>query len=319
MTVISGMKFGQSEGAIVADEQSSDGFRKYDMAAKLSIIESPDKTVRAVLGGTGAAAVLYDVTLQLPQAIEQNAPTLSDGRSLAAITAHVMAMVKKQYIDSYLFDKFRLREIDFQTGNLTTPEGNRPIDPSIMQQYHQLISGQSEFAQHINNAFLVLTTDKSGVQLYTVSMALGNPIPVVRPYESIGSGSETADSELYAFFENIPREKRSDIDRVEGIAALLFATHRATVRNPGVGGIPLIAILQGNEIIQPDENSSKLGVELVRAARSGVISEPFKREALEGLMYKGSIFADVEKGMWAEAKKLGAERKLSMMLRGYKV
>ena len=164
-----------------------------------------------------------------------------------------------------------------------------------------------------------MTTDKTGIQLYNVSMALANPVPVARPYESAGIGSDTADNELYAFFENIPREKRPNVDRIDGLTALLYATYRAGVRNHGVGGTPHIAIIKGNELILPEENSSKLGVEVVRAARSGFVGEAFKREALDGLMYKNAAFDAIDKAMWSEAKKLEKDNSLGLMLRGYKV
>lgn len=319
MTVISGMKFNQNEGAIVADEQSSGAIRKYELATKLTVLDNSDKTVKAILGGTGAADFLFDVTQQLPFAIQRSPNPIAEGKSMAYIIAQVMGGVKGQYIDGYLYDKFRLREVDFQIGHVTAQEGSRPIDPSLMQQYHQLIAGQGEISQLINNAFLVLAADKEGLQLYNVSTSLANPVPVARPYESVGIGSDTADSVLYEFFENTPRNERTDVNPLDGIAALLNATDRASARNQNVGGTPLIAIVKNGEVIMPDENHSKLGVEVVKAAKRGFVPGGFVREAIGSLMYVPGTFPLVEAAMWEQAKKLGAKRSLELMLRGYKV
>lgn len=318
MTVISGMIFNKTEGALVADEQSSYGIRKSDIATKLTSFATNDGSVTAILGGTGAADILFDAAQKVAQAVKANSEQLKNAADMAAMTAQVMAAVKKQYIDGYLYAKFRLRECDFQAGQQSTPEGVRPIEPSLMQQYQQLISGQGEISQLLNNSFLLMARDSEGIQLYQASMFFANPVPVSRPYETVGSGSDTADSELYAFFERLPRDKRSDITPVEGIAALLSATDRAGVRNQGVGGTPLIAVVKGDKFIMPDETSCKLGVEVVKAAKSGLVPAGFYQEALSALIYGNTPFNEVDAEMWGAAERLGTRKSLELMLRGYK-
>src|SRR3989338_921187 len=117
----------------------------------------------------------------------------------------------------------------------------------------------------------------------------------------------------------MPRDKRTNISPVEGLAALLHATERASVRNQGVGGTPMVALLQERNVITPPEDSCKHAVELVKGARSGYLRPEFRNEALIALMYQNRDFAIIEPEMWKEAETLGKSRELGLMLRGYKV
>lgn len=319
MTVISGMKFNQHSGALVADAQSSTNMRKYAIATKIHTLENPDKSAIAVIGGTGAADILFDVATQLPNIIATNPEHIRDGRSIADIVARHMASVKRQLIGSHLYSKFGLSEADFQSGQVITPQGGRPIEPGIMQYYKEIIAGQAEFAQQfLGNGFLVMPYDKSGLQLYIADMhTLAAPILISRPFESIGIGRDTADSVLYTFFENMPREMLSEVNPIEGLAALISATKKASDRNNGVGGIPLIALVKSDKVTLPNERECKLGVELVEAIDGRFLPKSAGLALLDDLLYKSADFEQVSAQMLEHANhNRGA---LGLKLRGYKV
>jgi hypothetical protein len=325
MTVISGMKFNKNIGAIVTDEQSSyggssHGERKSDIAIKLAQLNSLDNNTSAILGGSGSSVVLYDVVQQATYALkEPDYKDLKNSWEMARLVSLTMAQVKKKYIDGYLHNAYRLREADFQAGSLITPEGGgfRPMEPSLLQQYHQLLSGQGDVGKFLNNGFIILSQDNQGIQLFHASMSFSNPSPVSESYITIGSGADIADTELYAFFENMSREKRENIDPISGVSALLYATERASARNQGVGGTPLVGIVQNNSILMPKEDNCKLSVELVKAQRYGILSNDFIHPALEELLFKNGQSEAVEKEMWKQAA--GNEVQLSRFLRGYKL
>ncbi|MBI1969076.1 hypothetical protein HYS48_00140 [Candidatus Woesearchaeota archaeon] len=317
MTVISVMKFNEKEGAMIADEQATYGGRKAEGAAKIDELSNGGK-VAGVMGGSGSADVLRDVSMQTVKAIRENASNTQDGKSLANVLGLVMAQVKRQYIDGYLLAEFGLREADFQSGHRTMPDGARvSLDQSIMQRYQRILDGHDQAAnQFLDNGILLLTYDSGGVQLYAASMALANAWPISGQYRCIGSGTDMADGELGAFLETLPREKREHIDIIDGITALLSATERASARNIGVGGIPIIRIVREGKLIKPGEDQSKLAAEIVKATKKGYVSKEFQREALEGLIYTAGDVAAFEESMWREA---GDNRtKLDRMLRGYR-
>lgn len=329
MTVISAMKFNSTSGAMVADEQSSNlgRWRKYDFAEKIQVLDTQNKVI-GIIGGAGAADILYDVTQRVLSELPQYKEEMKSTLHLAEIVNGGMLQVKRKYVDGHLLSLFGLSERDFQTGYVPVRKKDElagRITEQVMDRYIRAISGNDDsFSALVNNSFLLLACDEERIQLYEINMGLANRIPVAQPYRTIGSGADMADEELSAFFDRIPRDQRENINPVEGISALIYATDRASVRNVGVGGIPFIYILKksvsgspaSSKLIVPTENNSKLAVEVVRAARRDYISKGFEMEALEALMYKGEDFKPIEKEMWAKATN---PQELSLLLRGYKV
>lgn len=322
MTVISAMKFNKKEGAIVADEQSSNTgtLRKQDLATKVHVLESKEQGVLGIMGGSGASDVLYDTYLTVQECLAVNQGKIKSKNELTTVIGKMMSNVKRKYINGYLQNLFGLSETEFLMGYKINPDETKtPIHESWMQRYSRIISGSSEeqLTGFLNNVFLILASDAQGVELYYASMALANAYPISRPYEAIGSGSDMADSELYSFFESLPREERDHIPPVKGIAALLTATDKASTRNIGVGGTPFIYIVKDGKILpSPHENNTRLAVEIVRGTRKGYLSPDFELSALNTLVYEGGDFKSVEKEMWKESKN---PDQLSLLLRSYKV
>jgi len=319
MTVVSGIIFSPEEGALIADEQSSNQGRKYDIAQKLHDYSLEGSPVKAVMGGSGYADFLHAVNLRVEDRIKSKKPEeIPNGEAMANFIGGRTLAVKLDYLDNYLRTNLGLGWTDFKAGTFKDEDGQvRPIEPSLMENYRSLMAGgRDERLNFIhNNGFLLMTYEPSKVKLFTLSSTLTKPIQTPRPYESIGSGSDMADQVLYSFFENLPREKRNSVDSIEGLAALLHATERASAMNTGVGGIPYLTIIKDGELIKPSESNSKLAAEIVKADKKGLLKEGFYRPALGSLLYKGENFEDVEKEMYANAKDQPA---LNRMLRGYK-
>ncbi len=316
MTVISGMIFNEREGALVADEQASTHERKYDISTKIHELLD-EKGAIALMGGSGASDVLYDVVCRTSDYLQRNKEKIFGGRSIAAAAGEIMSQVKRQYIDGYLKNLFGISEAEFHTGLRSLPDGTKvPIHDSLMRRYHQIIEGHdSGFNPLINNAFIVLTYDGK-IQLFRVSMGLENPIPTERPYDAIGTGADKADDSLSDFFEDTSRDERKNTNKITGLSTLLYATERASVRNVGVGGTPYIKIIDGGKVITPNEANSRLAAEIVRGTKRGHLPQEFEREALEALLYNNGNFETFEKAIWEKATN---KEKLSLLLRRYKV
>jgi len=314
MTVINAMKFNEREGAMISDSQSSTSIRKYDIAIKLDDFET--SKAKAIIGGSGAADILYQIKEETAETLQQYQDRIRSGKDLAKIVAQVANRVKREYVTGLLESQFGLRERDLIAGFQVTEEGKTPIDQAIIQKYHQIVSGSDpSTAQLLQNGFLILTSDSSGIKIYMATTTLGNARPIARPYDSIGSGSDVADNELYDFFNTLTREQRDNVDPVEGIAALINATSRASERNQGVGGTPSLKVFRDNQIITPNYNATQLAVEIVKGVNRGFLEKDFQRSALDALIYQGQDFKSVETEMWAKAKNIA---EFSRMLRGYK-
>ena len=317
MTVVSGMKFNQGEGAIISDEQSSSGFRKENIATKIHSLDLGEGKPFALAGGSGYVMVLQDSIVQARDFLTNNREKIRIGRDLASGFAHVFLNVKQQYLDGVLFGEFGLKERDFHAGYRTEQDGEKiPLDPSIKSQYIELKRKLNSDGELLNNSFLVLTYDERGVDLYRLLMAIEHPLPIARPSDAIGSGSEQVDDEIAYYLDNIPRDERGNINPIEGISELLYGTERASIRNPGVGGTPLVKIIKEGKVISPGENETRLAVEIVKGCRRGYLPKEFERESLDALLYRGETFESIEGKMW----ECTSDREgLSRMLRGYKV
>lgn len=317
MTVVSGMKFNQKEGAIVSDEQSSSSFRKEDIANKIHKLELGEGKPFAFIGGSGYSDILYDSAKQAKSALSSIKDEIKDGRGIACFFGHVFMNVKRQYLDGALVGQFGLREIDFQAGFRLGQNGERiQLDQSLIAEYNRFRSHLNSPEGILFNAFLMLTYDNNEIELYKIVMDRENPIPVATPSDAIGSGFEQVEDELASYFRNIPRAARGNIDPIEGLSELLYGTERASIRNPGVGGTPLVKIVKEGVIISPGEDETKLAVEIAKGRRAGYLSNEFEYNSLKKLLYGKGNFEEVEEAMWLEAED---KKNLDKMLRGYKV
>ncbi len=316
MTVVSAMKFNEQEGAMIADEQSSTHIRKSDIATKIHEFKCSD-SITALTGGSGASDILYEIVMKTENEIRENIKDIKYGKHISVALSQVMAKVKRKLIEQQFQSSYGLSEAELQCGQKITPEGRLTIESGIMQEYKQYASPFSTNTHPLfQNSFLVISYDnKEGIQISSVDMKYGK-FYISRPYECIGSGSDMADNELNLFFENTPRENRNNIDPIEGIIALLYATDRAAARNIGVGGTPLIYILKKDEITIPSEENSRLAVEIVKGNKKGYLSTEFTKKSLQELIYAKANFKSIEQEMWTQAVDIS---KLSLLLRGYKV
>lgn len=327
MTVVSVLYFNETSGAMVADEQSSTTIRKVDVATKIHPITIPDfdqngaqspRPIHVLMGGTGTSDVLNAITIKALRYGRTQQREYTSKEDVAKMVGQVMGQVRREFTHNYLMSTYGLSEADFQIARRTMPDGSiHGLTPQLLTEYDQITknpSGPLGFV--MNNEFLIFGADKEGAQIYRVLMNLLTPVPVARQYESVGSGSDMAELELATFFESRPREERQNIGRVTGIQILLQATDAANKRNQGVGGTPMIGIIDDGKMIFPSGNSSTLAMEVTYGQKHGYLSQEFANEALESLMFKAEPYDTVEKEMWKATS--DAER-FSRALRGYKV
>ena len=319
MTVISAMKFNETDGAIISDEQSSiQNYRKYDIAEKLH--EFSNEKMTFVIGGTGTANILYEISNNFAKlfnnysANESRKNIKENGINyLVNNLSLIMMNEKRNRFDSYLQFNLGISEKDFKRGYSLEEDGtHNPLSERLMMHYFELLGGKG--VEHIfNNAFLSIGKDSDGLNIYHLGMR-EKPSCISRPYASDGSGSDAADSELISFFDSKNREDKKNINRVEGLVALISSTESASKKNVGVGGLPHIKILMDDKIITPSEENSKLATEIVKAVQEGHASEDFQNEAIHELLFKDGDFKKIESKFIKQSNNPIA---MIRMLRGY--
>ncbi|MBU1111474.1 MAG: hypothetical protein ABIG93_02950 [archaeon] len=322
MTVVSAMKFNENEGAIIADEQSSNLFanRKYDLATKVHTIIDRDEdnsdgsTIKVVIGGTGVTNILYEISEKSVK-YANSTKNITCGNDVIQLCKQIMADTRRQLLDSFIEVNTGWNRKEILSGGRKLADGStESVTEILIGEYKRSIeeAGKSDI---FNNAFVAISFDKFGFKLYELNMGLPKPFLISGPYSTVGSGRDMADGELYSFFEKIPRDERHDIDPIDGIGALLSATEKASMRNIGVGGTPMISAIINGTIVNPNENNTRLSVEIVKAYNSGFLPDQFYKEAIANLIYGSGDFKVVEKVMWEATEK---PEELSRMLRGYK-
>ena len=309
MTVISGMKVNNADGILVADEQTSYGSRKSNIAVKLDSFELDNKNL-VITGGTGASDILYNITSDLKEGLKKDLTNLK-GKDIIDNLSSYAKYNKRAYLNAHLQDKYGISENEFQSG---MNRNGTPISPNLIQTYTSIVESHGgEMANLFQSTFLSLALTDNSLELYRLSMNNSHPMPIARPYETVGSGSDIADYIISSYLESIPREERENISKIDGISTLLDATYKASLKNAGVGGTPLIAIVNNGKIITPTQYASKLASEIVQGSQKGYLNKEFQQEALKSLLYDNGDVDIVEKAMWKDTK--DNQMKLSRLLR----
>lgn len=317
MTVISAMKFNSEEGAIIADEQSSNQLRKKDFATKLKEYNNSNG-VLVISGGSGLSDLLYYITERVESCVNNCKGNIKQAKHIALILDQELANAMDFLRDGCLKAKINVSLSEFQSRGKYLSENEFVKLPDSIIEIGCRILDSHEFQEWLSTGFVIFARDCQGVGLYALSNTVASPLPVAQPYQCIGSGSDMADAEWAAFVDLLPRDKRNNIKPLEGIAALIYATERAARRNVGVGGTPFIGIITSDGTsVYPDENESRLAAEIVRGTHARLLPKSFQYEALEKLIYHKNYFSDIEEEMRDRAGK--KSDKLSLLLRNYKV
>jgi hypothetical protein len=312
MTIISALKVNPQEAILIADEQGSMGNRKADLYTKVARFEPNDK-FKAIIGGAGSVtrfdAAIPGINEILLRAKED--PSMK-GLTFAKIVSRSLVSVRRDAINGYFLGQLGLTEHQIQAGYRTVDGEKIPISQEIISHYHKILNEGDYMV-----STLILTSLEGNVDLYSTTSENTEPIVSSNASMVIGSGADAAHMELTGFLESRPREKRTLIEPVEGLVALLSAIDLARRRNVGVGGTPNIYIFNKGKLINPSENSSHLAVEIVRATKAGYLTEKFQSEALRKLLYDNYQIDSVEVEMFDQVP-LGDKNEFSRFLRGYK-
>lgn len=304
MTVVIGLyPSDKSEQALMlTDEKRSYHLtRTSDIADKIRVLDDG----RLLAAGTGVVAFM-DHAADLYAKGSESDPDV--GRFVRTFID-----LRGRTIDAYLQQKFGIGFEEFKSGVLAG--SGRPIDQDLKHRFYATVdSNGGELSELFNTAFLLL--DRTDRTMHIIDAKFPMVIPVRQPYATLGSGSDLADASLARFYEDVPREDRMEVGLINGTKAALLAIAEAA-RNEGVGGVPSIAFIEGtgerSQLYRPDQRSSKLLTEIVRADAHSLLDDSFASEAIEALL-RTSSFKRTNKEFMRAAKK---RSELELFLRGY--
>jgi hypothetical protein len=138
-----------------------------------------------------------------------------------------------------------------------------------------------------------------------------------------GSGRHSVDPAMYPFAENLLLEKRrGELDRVEGLMALIQALNSAVDHEIGVGGYPNITIIDGRQkdytkrLREIGDRRAYLASQIMRAVNRGYLSHDKGYALIDKLVYKTRDFEEIYESFFSQVSDSNA---LSRLLRGYKI
>ena len=303
MTVINMLSLG-SEGLAVADEQSSNYYRKFNIGEKLRSLGET-----AIYGGTGSSDMIRAVYDMSKERIDMRN---AEGKP---INLSEIYQILNNSLTETLYNRredilrknlsFGIKNL--QTGKLDTGE---EITPRAMDYASSLVGRRDELSVGV----LIGGVQDGYFQIYqSDTQGPSGKVPI--PYASIGSGSETSERILSEYFASLPREKREQIGLGEGLSKIIGATIESAALNHGVGGIPSIAYISEDGFFRPTEKACILSTELVKGLRGRFLKRGFVYETLEALVKEEEKPEKIQENMWKKAKKA---KKFNLFLRNYK-
>ncbi len=308
MTAINAMKFNESSGGMVADSQSSNELRKYDISDKVGSCASSDGNL-ILMGGSGVSSILYEakkVVFDKFNEKEFNTP------QFVCELSDLLTAVSRDIIEKEMKERFGISSREYIAGKLND---GTPIGSHLLSPIGEVYTGSDRnIRQMLNNAFLVLGADRNGTSLYYIPMG-NRPMLLPIPYGTAGSGSDESDKVLCSFTRDLPREKKQDIPFVEGMFALITATNRSSEINQGVGGILTIAYFDDGKIVTLGENESLLATEIVKCTDHNLLSRRDALKSLEALLSQEKDCLKIEEKLLFKHPK---HHEIMRFLRGYK-
>ena len=345
MTSINAIRFDNFSGAMACDEQrhwNEERLKLYAADKIMSVV--PDDITRkhgivAAYANTGSSGIGDELRLTIRRTVETEYKNLLDPEGklpekfidmdgLADLVFGVITKVKQIHINDSLSAKFGFSADDLSSGKYKSAGGERrPISGKgiLKKALDESAPDPSKPAAGPvfgNMGILAGYEPELGFRIYLFSMKEHFREVASDGFTCQGSGGDSASSVLADFFSKIPggRPGRENLDRIEGLVALISALNAACRHNLGVGGYPNILLFDGKTpdpgdmLRQVNHHGSKLASEAVYLFTSGMLGEETVRTVVDGIFFNRRDISEIEERMWG-----GVENKLKAhrFLRGY--
>lgn len=344
MTSINAIRFNRYEGACICDESiSSSGDMRLDVSDKIQSCVPAAVTQKygivAAVGSTGSCSVgaqiksaFYNRVFQHYEAeIEKHgkAPekflALSD---MGRIVFDVIVDMKRTALSDKFTGEYGFSVDEFLEGYYSRENKRYDIkDKNTIRKLSDLLTWkyqQDDVAFIFNNAALLAGyDDRSGVCIFHYDLRGGYWHKVQTCYLAEGSGRHSVDPAMYPFVENLLiNSRRGEVDRVEGLMALIHSLNSAVDHEIGVGGYPNIMLIDGRQaeyhkrLREVNDERALLSSQILRAVERNYLEYKVASDLIDKLIYQMAPFAEIYDKFLAAASNVHA---LIRFLRGYKI
>ncbi len=247
---------------------------------------------------------------------------------LANVAFDVISSVKQRHVDDFLLGRYNFDATDLMRGwYMKDGQKVQISDDKAVEQAlkYMTFDGMPDDVKGIfgNSQVLAGFDPWEGFKIFYIT----ERTPVCEEVDEIflaqGSGRDTCDLAYIQFADQRTiKEKRGDIDRIDGLIALLKGLNNAFRLTAGVEGYPKIIYFDALEKdpakrkIEMSDGRSKLAGEIVLAAMEGFVAWKDARRLVEAVVFDGEPVMKVNGDMFKAAPNPEA---LGRFFRGYPV
>ncbi|MHC4600722.1 MAG: hypothetical protein ACYS47_17145, partial [Planctomycetota bacterium] len=300
---------------------------------------SEEQDVYFFLGSTGASATGDEIIDRVEKAVsaaydgakkaEGRVPdAFLSTREIADLAFSVVTELKRTHVDDYLKGRFGFVTEDLVRGAYTNAAGETVAidEKKIVDEAMKYVTfeGMPEDVKGIfgNSQVLAGYDPQDGFRIFFQTERMPVCEEVQEIFLAQGSGRDTCDLH-YAHFANTRtiRERRGEVDRTEGLVAMLRGLDMAFRLTAGVEGYPKIIYLNmeadrvEDRLMEISDMRSKLAAEIVASGREGFLTDEDVHELVGGLIFDGRPFEAVDAELFRKAR--CGEETLFKFLRGW--
>jgi hypothetical protein len=226
---------------------------------------------------------------------------------LAGVAFEVCTSIKHTHVDDFLQGKYGFNTREFISGSYQRADRKYEIkDEKILDAAGKCLTWEDQskdLSGIFGNSQLLAGYDPSGgFRLFYQTERTPVLEEVQECFTAWGSARDTCDLQFCEFANTRTiTERRGDVDRVEGLVALLKGLNVAFRLTAGVGGYPKIIYVNAKEkdwsrkVVEISDCRSKLAMEIVLAGMHEFLPEAKVRELVDRIIFKGVPFAEVDK------------------------
>jgi hypothetical protein len=245
---------------------------------------------------------------------------------LARVAFEVITRIKRRHVDDMLLGRYDFDAFDLMRGFYEREGVRKDIsDEDIAAKALKYITfeGNPDDVKGIfgNSQILAGYDPETGFRIFYMTERMPICEEVREIFLAQGSGRDTCDL-VFTHFANTRtvRERRGEVDRLDGLIAMLQGLNNAFRLTAGVEGYPKIIYFDAkntaNRLLEISDGRSKLAGEMVSAAMEGFVPWKDARKLVDRVIFQGEPVAAVNADFFGTAPDA---RALALFLRGYAV
>jgi hypothetical protein len=284
MTIISAIRLNSEEGILASDQMGTLVTANYLSAIKVESFES--ETVTALIASTGSG----ETAIRIINEYKRRSPQPKTADELVAQFEDTAIGCRQSILSEYLRRLISPVEVCGY---------NFPPSEVALKRYERCIDGNDSTFSKKSSSFILLVADPEDVSIHSIVFS-EPPIRYRRSYATRGSAQKLAEPILANVFESQPWEKEKQVDRFDGLAAVISSVIAAK-RHESVDGVPHLYLLQRNKITEPSQNNALVAEHAVTARQAGFISKEQLYNVLDIAIFQQACWQDAQTALYNSA------------------